>query len=421
LPAPERSSPAEVRAALLRLRRSGKALRRQPLHERVQALGRVLERFRAPDSAERRQLERELPEATGFATATVREGLALALAEFSAVALEGLVEREIGTFGKGRLATGFDTTAVMLGGGVPTPTLLALAAPLLVGSPVLARTSSHDPLTARVFASALAAEAPALAEHLELVSFPSDDDAALRELLAASCVVAFGSDETMAALGTRLATTQRFVRHGHRLSVAVLGGTAQSGPALAQGAAALARDVALWDQQGCLSPVALYVLGVERVPDALLAALVAAFEDAAPRWPRGRVSVQASVRSVAERDTAELRAAAGADVRVRAGREFTLVAEPDAEFRGSPLYRFLRIHPVASAEQLLEALAPLGPHLAAVGVAGLAAELDALAPELAALGAARVCSLGTLQCPRLAWCHDQPGVLLPLARLTDID
>ena len=159
MPAPERSSPGEVRAALVRLRRGSRALRRQPLHERVQALGRVLERFRSSDSAERRQLERELPEATGFATATVREGLALALAEFSAVALEGLVEREIGTFGKGRLATGFDTTAVMLGGGVPTPTLLALAAPLLLGSPVLARSSAHDPVTATPCRSASASSA----------------------------------------------------------------------------------------------------------------------------------------------------------------------------------------------------------------------------------------------------------------------
>ena len=387
----------------------------------MQALGRVLERLRSSDSAERRRLERELPEATGFSAATVREGLTLALAEFSAAALETLVEDELGTLGKGRLANGFEATAVVLGGGVPTPALLALATPLLLGSPVLARSSSHDPVTARVFASALAAEAPTFAGSLELVCFPSDDDAALSELLAAPCVVAFGSDQTMAALGTRLSPAQRFVRHGHRLSVAVLGRAAQSGAALREAAAALARDVALWDQQGCLSPVALYVLGVERVPDALLTALAAAFEEAEQRWPRGHVSLQASARSVAERDTAELRAAAGGDVRVHAGRDFTLVAEPDAEFRGSPLYRFLRIHPVASAEQLLEAFEPLGPHLAAVGVSGLGAELDTLGPELAALGAARVCSLGALQCPPLAWCHDQPGLLLPLARLTDIE
>jgi hypothetical protein len=286
---------------------------------------------------------------------------------------------------------------------------------------VLARTSSHDPVTARIFAAALAAEDAELAAALELISFPSDDDEAMHELLAAPCVVSFGSDETVAAVGARLGPAQRFVRHGHRLSVAVLGEAALEGEALADAAAALALDVALWDQQGCLSPVALYVLGVERVPDALVSALGDAFTAAAARWPRGRTQPLATARFAVERDTAELRAAAGADVRVARGREFALVAEPDAAFRGSPLHRFLRVHPAPGTPHLLAALAPLGPHLAAVGVAGLGALAVQLEPELVALGAARICPLGVLQAPPLDWCHDQAGVLLPLARLTDVE
>ncbi len=417
----ETTRAAEVRAALARVREAGPALRRRPRHERVQALGRVLERFRAATSPERRQLEQELPEATGFGSATVREGLGRALPRFSAAALEALVERELGALGKGRFASGFEASAVLLGGGVPMPVLPALVGPLALGSPVLARTSSHDPVTARVFAAALAAEDAELAAALELVAFPSDDDDAMRELLAAPCVVAFGSDETVAAVGARLGPAQRFVRHGHRLSVAVLGEAALEGQALADAAAALALDVALWDQQGCLSPVALYVLGVERVPDALVSVLGDAFAAAASRWPRGRTLPDATARFAVERDTAELRAAAGADVRVVRGRDFALVAEPDAAFRGSPLHRFLRVHPAPDVPQLLAALAPLGPHLAAVGVAGLGALAGRVEPELAALGAARICPLGVLQAPPLDWCHDQAGVLLPLARLTDVE
>jgi hypothetical protein len=412
---------AAVRAAREGLLAAGDALCRRPRAERVQALGRALERLRAPGSPERRRLEQELPQASRFSPAIVREGLARALAPFSAAALDALVERELGALGKGRIATGFPLTAVLLGGGVPTPALPALAAPLVLGSPVLVRTSSHDPVTARVFAAALAEEDPELAAALALVSFPSDDDAALAELLAAPCVVAFGSDETVTAVGARLGPAQRFVRHGHRLSVAVLGEAALSGRGLEDAAAALALDVALWDQQGCLSPVAAYALGVDRVPDEVLAALEAAFAEAASRWPRGRLPADASARFRVEQDTAELRAAAGADVRVARGSAFVLVAEPDAAFRGSPLHRFLRIHPAPSPEQLLAALAPLGPHLAAVGVAGLGPVAGRLAPELAGLGAARVCPLGTLQAPPLEWCHDQLGVLLPLARLTDVE
>jgi len=410
-----------VRAALARLRAAGASLRRRSQAERVDALGRVLERFRDAGSAERRELEAKLPEATGFAAPTVRVGLDLALAGWSARSLRELVADELERGGKARIATGFPATAVLLGGAVPTPSLLALVAPLALGSPVLARPSSHDPVTASVFARALAAEDASLTAALEVVSFPSDDAAAMGALLSAECVVAFGSDETMQAVAARVTPAQRLVQHGHRLSVAVLGEGALSGGALDAAAEALALDVALWDQQGCLSPVALYLLGRESVPVTLLDPLAAAFERTSARLPRGRVELEAAAELAHERDTAELRSAADGSVRVRSSPAFSLVAEADARFRGSPLHRFLRVHPVRDPEALLAALAPLGPHLAAVGVAGLGALAGRLEPELAAIGASRICSLGTMQAPPLAWCHDQQGVLLPLARLADVE
>jgi hypothetical protein len=381
----------------------------------------VLERFRDPRSEERRELEARLPEASGFARETVRAGLDLALERWTARALCELVEAELGLGGKTRLAAGFPVTAVLLGGAVPTPVLGALVAPLVLGSPVLARVSSHDPVTAEIFSRSLAAEDAGLGAALRVVSFPSHDAAGMAAFLSAECVVAYGSDATIAAVAAHMGPAQRLVRHGHRVSVAVLGAGALSGPALERAAGALALDVALWDQSGCLSPVALYVLGGERIPAAVLERLAAAFERIGERLPAGRADARAAAALAVERATAELRAAAEPGLALALGRGFSLVAETDAGFRGSPLQRFLRIHPVSGPDALLAALAPLAPHLAAVGVAGLGGLAGRIAPELAALGASRICPLGRMQAPPLAWCHDQPGVLLPLARLLDAE
>jgi hypothetical protein len=81
----------------------------------------------------------------------------------------------------------------------------------------------------------------------------------------------------------------------------------------------------------------------------------------------------------------------------------------------------VRVQPVGDVAGVLGALAPYGPHLAALGVAGFAAHATELARGAAALGASRVCPLGTLQAPPLGWCHDGQGVLLPLARLADLE
>ena len=50
---------------------------------------------------------------------------------------------------------------------------------------------------------------------------------------------------------------------------------------------------------------------------------------------------------------------------------------------------------------------------------GKTSNFGALASALAALGASRICPLGTMQAPPLAWCHDGRGVLAPLARFCD--
>jgi hypothetical protein len=74
---------------------------------------------------------------------------------------------------------------------------------------------------------------------------------------------------------------------------------------------------------------------------------------------------------------------------------------------------------VAGIDGLLDALVPIRSHLAAVGVGGFEGRWNELASALGWLGASRICRLGTMQGPPLGWCHDNRGVLLPLARLSD--
>ena len=75
----------------------------------------------------------------------MREGLAVALANWDGNALRRLVASELDPKGARK---GFDVTAVLLAGSIPMPSLLALIAPLAVGSPVLAKPASRDPVTA---------------------------------------------------------------------------------------------------------------------------------------------------------------------------------------------------------------------------------------------------------------------------------
>jgi hypothetical protein len=420
------SPPAEIRARLARLRRAGAELRRRPPRETLDALARLLDAWRDPKSDVRRELEEGLPRATGFSAPVVREGLARGLAPFGGAALFDLAARELGPLERqaaagAEMVAGFEVTAVLLAGAIPMPSLLALLAPLVLRSPVLAKPASRDPLTARLLARSLLALDPELAGCLEVVEFSGRDAEAAGALLEADCVLATGSDATLAEVAARVAPPRRLVGYGHRLSLAAVGEAALAGPALGSLAGRLALDVALWDQLGCLSPLWVYAVASGPGPaDRLAEALARALARAEERLPRGALDPGAAAAIAQERAGAELRAAAGRRVALfgSSGSEWTVVREEDAQPRPAPLHRFVRVHPVADASELLRTLSPLGPWLAGVALEGFGAEEAPLARALADLGASRLCRPGALQAPPLDWPRDGRGVLAPLARLS---
>ena len=72
----------------------------------------------------------------------------------------------------------------------------------------------------------------------------------------AEAIVVFGSDETVQEFSRRVLPTQRFLAHGHKISLGLIWGRCE--PQLAEG---IARDVFPFDQLGCLSPQFFYVAG----------------------------------------------------------------------------------------------------------------------------------------------------------------
>jgi len=403
----------DVSEALARARTAGEALRARPADQVLDLLAAAVDRLADPSSAIRTALADELPEATGFSPETVRQGLTRALGAWSGDTLRDLVERELGRDafqGRGpRAVGGFATTATLLAGALPMPTLLDLLAPLVLRSPVLAKPSQHDPITAGRFRRDLADADPELGAAVEIVAFPSDDADCVAALLEADCVLATGSDATVTAVTARVAPPRRVVTHGHKLSIAAVG--LQAEPDVA---GRIARDVALWDQLGCLSPIAVYAVGGAELAEALADALA----EAEAHCPRGRVPPEAANAAVSEADQARMR---GARVWADTAGRFTVVREADTHWRPAPLHRFVRVHPVPDIASLIDALRPLGPFLAGAALEGFGPATRELSLACAGLGASRICAPGRMQEPPLSWCRGNRGVLTPLARFTDLD
>lgn len=277
------------------------------------------------------------------------------------------------------------TVLHILAGNTPAAALQTLVRGLLVGAHNLAKLPSSGLPEVGDFISHLP---PALAAHVETSTTLPDS-----WLERADVVVVFGDDETIAHFRSHVRDDQRFIAHGHKVSFGVI----FDDPAFASIDDA-ARDIAAFDQLGCLSPHVLYVGGDAR---AYTAALILAL-DLIPRAPLP-LSAATSIRALCEDVT--FRAANGEPCAAWRGKNSCVIYDETPGFPRTPLHRTIFVKPLPTdwhAE-----LRDVRTHLSCVGVFPNSASIPGIEID-------RICPIGLMQLPPWTWHQD--GVA-PLASL----
>ena len=220
----------------------------------------------------------------------------------------------------------------------------------------------------------------------------------------AEVIVAFGSDSTMQELRARARWDQRFMAHGHAVSLLWL---AEAGRLKAGQARACAVDILIYDQLGCLSPQAIYFptgADLEALGKKLGAALEGVWKRMARKPAR---SLAVAARICEARDVAF---AQGHRVWLppEGHLGWTVIYDRDATFKASPLHGVIYLRPVAE-RNLAAALAPVAGRISTVGCGG---EMSSrLRDRFLSLGVSRFCAAGRMQFPPLSWHHDGRSAL----------
>jgi len=339
--------------------------------------------FLEPSSDERRPLTAPLAATTGLSAGGLEAALATVLGGVGAANADQVFAHAAGPFRQGPVL-------VVLASNIPGLAVQPLLPLLAARRPVLLKSSRREPFFAPAFVRALVERVPEIADATAAVCWPGGD-AALETAVLPGCdrIVVYGGREAMASIEAQ--APGRVLDYGPKASLAVIG--AEVDPrAIASG---LARDIALFDQRGCLSVQAIYTAGPA---EPLASELAGALEVLADRWPPGPADPVAAAHVHQLRVEAQMRGLALSDLDLATG---TVVVEPLPAFKLSPGLRTVRIHPVPDLERLPALLGEWRGLLQGVAIAGSAAA--ALAPDLAALGVTRVAAPGDLQSPDSRW------------------
>jgi acyl-CoA reductase-like NAD-dependent aldehyde dehydrogenase len=363
------SAENEPLALWSRVRGASAALQALSVAERVRAIASACAVLRAPDD----ELVRVLSASSGLSEPMTRWALDTTFAAFSEPAL-----RALAATAQPRART----VAAVLAGNVLTAAARPMLLPLLAGVPVVAKASSRDDALPHAIARALSAAHPLLGMACAVATFGHGDVARLDALLAgADCVQVLGSDEAVAAVAERMRGDQTLIGRGHGLGLGVVLAASE----LERAAAAFARDIAAYDQRGCLSPHAILVEGNDARADAFAHAL---HEALARDLPRGVVPADAAAEQLQWRGVAAARGV------LHVGDTHAISCEHGASLRPSPGYRNAGVYTLESAAELEPRIAPFARFLKVLGVAGELGKLTARAPY--------TCAAGSMQTPPLA-------------------
>ena len=337
---------------------------------RVQALVAAAARCADPADELGRKARQELAISSGLSPASIGWALAECLETAPSLAeLDALCAS----------VTRARAVHVILPANVFVATHRAIALGLAASASVFVRPSRREPHFARLLAQAT----PGLFAIVPEIS-PQPGDV----------VWAYGGETSLAAVQAKLPTGALLHAQGPGFGFAII----EAAHASLGAAAALALDIAAFDQRGCLSPRGAVVVGDR--PDALaFAALVAhALGELAERMPLGRLDDDERAEITRFRS-----AGAYAGTLLGAGPGWVLVPE-DARAGTAPIGRNLH---VSAAPSLDAALGRLDPTLiTTLGVAGAESLAHATA---SALPRARVVPLGRMQRPAFDGPADRRG------------
>lgn len=262
-----------------------------------------------------------------------------------------------------------DAVVVVLSSNVFVGALRAIALARAAAPEVIVRPSRRDPAFARALVGAVGDPRLTLDESLDPGAVTRGE------------IHVYGKDETIAEI--RAKAKVRVRGHGAGLGVAWV----SKGAAIGEAARALADDIVVFDQRGCLSP---RIVLVEADADNFADALHEELEEHERLVPRGQLSTEE--RAASGRYIATMTFAC----RVLVGTAHAIGVAPEgSKLVPSPAYRHVHLIACPSTGTAKAILAPIASGITTVGSDDLAAA-KALAPSWA-----RTALLGAMQRPPL--------------------
>jgi hypothetical protein len=416
---------------------SANILKSLTVTEIIQIIDRVIEQLLDRTNPYRQKAEKLLPIVTGYDEELIRIGLTNYLKTFRKQNLQRFLVEDFGNplllddfqprtkrgFSK---AVGANLTVQIWSGNVPALPLWSLISNLLVKSGTIGKVPSAEPLFAGWFANMIVEAEPRLADCLAVIWWKGGDEEKERQLFQqADIVLAYGGNQSLESIKSRVPITTRFLPFGHKISFGIVSKISLDSRKAWKTVRDAGYDVIRYDQQGCYSPHVFYVQkGGNVSPREFARYLAHELENFEQRYPRRTLSIEEGVSLAEWRQKEEMSLFTKQEKEVlgeQNGSWTVVFGGNEGELTPSCLNRVIKVVEVNELIDVLPNIEAYRTYLQTVGIAASPNELFQMAELLGAAGVTRITALGHMTSPEAGWHHDGRFNLLDLVNMVDIE
>lgn len=409
------------------------------IKEIVNVINETVSLWLKPDYALRVQAEKLLPIITGYSDKMVKHVLEQTLSKLSEENLWKLLKMEFkdplvldeyrprkNIHGWTR-AYGSDFISIILSGNAPGLPAVPICLCLLVKSGCIGKSASGDPLFPSLFAQSLSEVDKELAKAVSVVYWEGGmkdlEDIVFQQ---SRTVIGYGSNQSLDSIQRRLPLHVNFVRHGQKFSLALIGRERLLKSNIEKTVRQASNDIAMYDQQACMSPHVIYVEENGEISPREFAKLLTKEMDFIElKLPRGKISNSEMVAIHKLRGIYDFKSLQNENIDIyysNNSSSWTIIYESTPKFIPSCLNRTIRILPIDNLENVYEYLTPINGMIQSVGYSINSERLLRLAESIGpALNISRFAPLGELTDPSCGWHHDGYFNLINLVKWSDIE
>lgn len=297
--------------------------------------------------------------------------------------------------------------ALICAGNTPLLAWPAMLFALRHGVPLFVKMSSSETLWPQLLKESIDLVSPEAGEKVICDIWPGEDPRTEQLIQLSDAIIAYGSDSSISNLKL-FAEEKPFLGFGHAISIAISGG----GNNLL-GSILLAKDILMYDQQGCLSPQVIFVIGPEH-RESLTQSLVRDLSYFSSRLevpPRRDVGQCRRVR-----EATELALMDGAEVFSGPELRWSVFSYPEADFFPEPVgFGVVSVVALTSFTKLSEVV---GSRWSQISWVGFQPFVDA--QENRPNTPQSLCLAGRMQTPPLDWKNGGVDLEAWIAKLSDI-